>query len=218
LINGFGVKGRSRCWAPSSSHPSRTSYHRLLTPISRRRSRTPRLKSRPTSGPNPRDLYQRPPAQRRGFFYARHPGRRPRAPGIGSRPRRPARRPRAPGIGSRPAAPGPPSDVPAPAPGPAPGRSRLPAPGSRLPAPARLPLPAPAPGSRSRGTARVPRLSGQNPGNPRLAARSARHGPGRRGTRARAMFFTNNHQKFDMTSRGGILMLNVPYVSRETMI
>jgi hypothetical protein len=169
----------------------------------------------PTSGSNARDLYQRPPAQRRGFFYARHPVRRPRAPSSSTALEHPGRRPRAPPSSTRGAVPGASKRVlghPLPA-----RRSRLPAPGSRLPDPA--PGPAlPLPGRRSRCAARVPRLSGQNPGNPRFPARSAPRRPRAGGTRARAMFFTNNHQNFDMTSRGGILMLNVPYVSRETMI
>jgi len=50
----------------------------------------PRSRLRPISGSNPRDPYQRPPAQRRGFFYARRP-RAPRAP-----------RPRARALGRRP--------------------------------------------------------------------------------------------------------------------
>ena len=59
-------------------------------------------------------------------------------------------------------------------------------------------------------------IGSDRPDRSELAARPDRR-PTPGGPRARAMFFTNNHQKFDMTSRGDILMLNVPYVSRETM-
>ena len=170
----------------------------------RRRSRALRLRWTPTSGCNARDLYQRPPAQRRGFFYARSPDlelehgaaapgeRLPACPKESWGSRLPAARSRCTAPGAR---------LPAPAPG-----SRLPAPGSRLPAPG------------SRCAARVPRISGQTARPAALELRRRRAAPGRWRARARAMFFTNNHQNFDMTSRGGILMLNVPYVSRETTL